>query len=282
MSNSEYNWPKISVITPSFNQGEYLEQTICSVLEQGYPNLEYIIIDGGSTDCSVEIIKKYEHSLTYWVSEEDRGQYHAINKGFSVSTGEVMLWINSDDLLVAGSLETIGSIFNQFRGMVQWITGVPAYADKNGMVCKVFNTFRYHRNLLRFGCYEGRAINWIMQECTAWTRDLWNSIGARLDENLNYAADFKLWCDFSQHAQLYWVSTVLGCNRQHTGQKTEITGNYYCEVDQIVRENALVYLANRLFRINIVKKLARTYFLATRNKKYLFYDFKSYQWKLED
>ena len=97
------NYPKISIVTPNYNGVKYLEQTIVSVLNQNYPNLEYIIIDGGSTDGSVEIIKKYESKLSYWVSEPDMGLYHAIQKGFEKSTGEIMAWINSDDMYVKGS-----------------------------------------------------------------------------------------------------------------------------------------------------------------------------------
>ena len=101
MPNGEA-WPRISIVTPSFNQGQFIEETIRSILLQGYPNLEYIIIDGGSTDESVEIIKKYEPWLTYWVSEKDRGQAHAINKGLERCTGEILAYINSDDYYYPG------------------------------------------------------------------------------------------------------------------------------------------------------------------------------------
>jgi len=104
-------WPKISIVTPSFNQGQFIEETIRSVLLQNYPNLEYIIIDGGSTDNSVEIIKKYEPWLTYWVSEKDNGQPHAINKGLSHCSGEIFNWINSDDYLTSGALRIIAENF---------------------------------------------------------------------------------------------------------------------------------------------------------------------------
>jgi glycosyltransferase involved in cell wall biosynthesis len=106
------NLPKISIITPSYNQGNYIEETILSVINQGYPNLEYIVIDGGSSDQSVDIIKKYEKELTYWVSEKDKGQSEAINKGLRKATGEIVTWVNSDDLLFPGVLNKLPNRFS--------------------------------------------------------------------------------------------------------------------------------------------------------------------------
>ncbi len=96
-------YPKISIVTPTFNQGNFIEESILSVIEQQYPNLEYIIMDGGSTDNTIEIIKKYESQLTYWVSQKDNGMYDALNRGFKRATGEIMGWLNSDDLLIRKS-----------------------------------------------------------------------------------------------------------------------------------------------------------------------------------
>ncbi len=107
------NWPKITIITPSFNQGQFIEQTIRSVLLQNYPNLEYIIIDGGSTDNTIDIIKKYSDFITYWVSEKDKGQSDAINKGLKMATGDVFNWLNSDDYYLPNTLLTIGQIFHK-------------------------------------------------------------------------------------------------------------------------------------------------------------------------
>src|SRR5690349_701527 len=105
------NWPKISIVTPNFNNGKYLEDTIVSVLSQNYPNLEYFIIDGGSTDNSLEIIKRYERHLAGWTSEPDGGMYEAIDKGFNKTTGEIMAWLNSDDMYHRKSLFAVGKLF---------------------------------------------------------------------------------------------------------------------------------------------------------------------------
>jgi len=127
MVSEEGSWPKISVITPSYNQGEYIEETIRSVLLQGYPNLEYIIIDGGSTDNTVEIIKKYEPWLSYWVSEKDEGQADAINKGFNIATGEVESYLNSDDLYLPGTLFKVAETFRNQQ--TKWVTAACNYFE---------------------------------------------------------------------------------------------------------------------------------------------------------
>ncbi len=114
--------PKISIVTPSFNQGRFLEETILSVLDQNYPNLEYIIIDGGSTDETVEVIRRYEDRITFWVSEKDRGQVHAINKGIEKTTGDIFGFINSDDLYLPGTLAAVASHFQTHPGS-EWVCG---------------------------------------------------------------------------------------------------------------------------------------------------------------
>jgi glycosyltransferase involved in cell wall biosynthesis len=127
------DYPRITIVTPSFNQGKYLRQTIESILNQDYPNLEYIIVDGGSTDDSVDIIKEYADKLSFWMSEKDNGQSHAINKGFKRATGDLLNWINSDDILFPGALYRIGETFIR-NPQADLIVGSQAFGDENGYI----------------------------------------------------------------------------------------------------------------------------------------------------
>jgi glycosyltransferase involved in cell wall biosynthesis len=219
--------PKISIITPSFNQGQFLEETILSVLSQNYPNLEYIIIDGGSSDNSIEIIRKYEDKLAYWVSEPDNGQYDAINKGFSVSTGEIMAWINSDDKYVSWSFQTVSNIFVNIPEM-EWITTLcPILWNQFGVpISCTFRREYTRREFMKGGNLPSQSIQ---QESVFWRRSLWERAGGYVDLSYNLAGDFELWTRFYQYANLYTVNLPLGGFRFHGNQKSVIYYEKYCE-----------------------------------------------------
>ncbi|HSV26304.1 MAG TPA: glycosyltransferase, partial [Sedimentisphaerales bacterium] len=232
--------PRITLVTPSFNQAEYLEQCLCSVIEQGYPNLEYIVIDGGSTDGSVDIIKKYSSHLAYWVSEPDQGQYHAIMKGFARSSGRIMGWLNSDDMLHGGALAIVGDIMRD-GSPVEWLTGSPTIRDSRGRTVIVNQPQTWCRARFLSGDYK-----WIQQESTFWTRSLWDRSGGRLDTRYSYAADMELWFRFFRHARLFAANVLLGGFRFHGDQKTgRALEKYLDEAEQMLASEAAQFLKGK-------------------------------------
>jgi glycosyltransferase involved in cell wall biosynthesis len=229
---------KISIVTPSYNQVSFLQETIDSVLSQQDPNYEYIIIDGGSTDGSVDLIKQYAGRLTYWISEPDQGPYDAINKGFSKTTGDIMGWINSDDKYTPGAFTIVRDIFTQFSE-IQWLSTVQALGwNAQGQATSInfsggFNrtSFLKGGNLPTKRSFQRR---FIQQESTFWRRSLWEQAGGRLDSTLHLAADFELWARFYQHSQLYGVLAPLGGFRSHGNQRSVIHAEQYLAEAEMV------------------------------------------------
>lgn len=231
--------PKISIVTPSFNQAEFLEATIQSVLQQNYPNLEYIIIDGGSTDGSVEIIQRYENQLHYWCSEPDAGQYDAINKGFAHTSGDIMAWINSDDLYCPWAFKTVASIMSELP-QVQWLsTLTPAFWDWHGFALS-FNAWSgYSKEAFLDGYYlpgKQKAIGWIQQESTFWHRSLWELAGSYVATDLKLASDFELWSRFYHHAELYGTASPLGGFRFQANQRSRQIEHYTEEAEMCLQQ----------------------------------------------
>jgi glycosyltransferase involved in cell wall biosynthesis len=225
-------WPRISVITPSFNQGEFLEMTIRSVLCQGYPNLEYIVIDGGSSDESLSIIRKYESRLSWWVSERDRGQSHAINKGLARASGDILCWLNSDDYYLPGTLALVGRTLAAESGDRALV----------GHVLKVYTDGREAVTLP--GSYEGRRRLleiWkpyqMHQAAIFWRRELTEQIGL-LREDLHLIMDFDYWARISRQADFVNVDRILAGCHYHAAAKT---GDDYAEYHAALRRRVWRY-----------------------------------------
>lgn len=209
--------PKISIITPSFNQGEFLETTIKSVLDQNYPNLEYIIIDGGSTDNSVDIIKKYERHLAYWISEKDKGQTDAINKGFKRATGEIIAWLNSDDYYFPGALNLIAEMY-QSNPKAGLYIGNGTVADRNGKKIR-----RYSHDII-FD-YETllKGSNYILQPSTFINSKALTEVGY-LDDSLHFAMDLEYWIRVAGKFPVMTINSELSAYRWYDDIKTKNGG----------------------------------------------------------
>jgi glycosyltransferase involved in cell wall biosynthesis len=206
--------PRISIVTPSLNQAQFLEHAIRSVIDQSYPNLEYIVIDGGSTDGSLEIIERYKKHISFWVSEPDGGHGHALNKGFSRATGEIMAWLNSDDMYLPWTFKTVAEIFSKWPD-VEWLTGIPVHWDRENRIVRVLEKTYINKFDFLIGRYE-----WIQQESTFWRRRLWEAAGSEIDTSYKLMTDGQLWTRFFQYASLYHVSCILGGFRAWGGNRS--------------------------------------------------------------
>jgi glycosyltransferase involved in cell wall biosynthesis len=232
--------PTISIVTPSYNQGAFLEEAMTSVLGQLYPHVEYVVVDGGSTDGSVQLIEKYAERLSYWCSEPDGGHYDAINKGFSRTSGEIMAWLNSDDKYVSGAFSVVGQIFSAFPE-VEWLSSVyPLGWNRFGEAVACADAGGFSRaSFLRAATLPSPSWysrRFIQQESTFWRRSLWERAGGRVDTSIALAADFELWARFYQHADLFGVAAILGGFRLHPDQKTwERQTEYVAEAESVLR-----------------------------------------------
>lgn len=216
------NYPKITVVTPSFNQGEFLEETIHSIIDQGYPNLEYIICDGGSSDNSIDIIKKYGDSITWWCSERDKGQTDAINKGMHRATGDIVGWINSDDVLFPNSLYLIAEFYNNHK-KCEFINGMVAQINRDGTIKRFVHTIM-SKFFMKHGCYN------ICQQGMFWKRSLFDKLGY-LDDTFHAKMDVEwLIRNYEANTVVMSLNKPLGAIRVYNETKTAM-GGYIWERD---------------------------------------------------
>lgn len=202
----------VSIVTPSYNQARFLEETMRSVLEQDYPHIEYIVVDGGSTDGSREIIEKYANRLAWWVSEKDRGQTDAINKGFARARGEVLAWLNSDDTYQPGAIREAVE-FLRANPQVGLVYGDANYIDEHGRVIGRFPAAQTDYRRLRQGYVH------IPQQSAFFRGDLWRKVGP-LDDSFYFAMDYDLWVRLAHEAPIVYLPRVWANFRLHSDAKT--------------------------------------------------------------
>ena len=204
--------PRVSIITPSFNQARYIEATIQSVLTQDYPNIEYIIVDGGSQDGTVDIIKKHEGRIAWWVSEQDKGQTDAINKGFARANGQILAWLNSDDTYEPGAISAAVK-YLQAHPEVGMVYGDCNFINETGQVIGKFGSAQTDHRLLRQGYVH------IPQQTMFFRADLWKQVGP-LDPSFYFAMDYDLWTRLAARTKLKYVPQTWANFRLHTTGKT--------------------------------------------------------------
>jgi glycosyltransferase involved in cell wall biosynthesis len=223
--------PKISIVIPNLNCAPFLERTIRSAIDQQYPNLDLIMVDGGSTDGSLAIIEQYREHFSHVIVGPDTGQANALNKGFAVSTGEIMGWINSDDMLMPGGLHAAATIFADNHN-ISWIVGNTTLIDEQDNITSSSAPQSHTRIRFLSGAYQ-----WIQQESCLWHRSLWNAAGRQLDESYRLAVDGELWLRFFQFERLYPVNVRIGSFRKREGQRSGDIQKYHSEMMRAIEIN---------------------------------------------
>lgn len=246
------DWPRLSIVIPSFNQGAFIEATLQSIIDQDYSNLELIVVDGGSSDNTLDIIKNYESHLSWWVSEADKGQTSAINKGFKQATGDILAWINSDDKVSPGAFHFVAGYF---------AANPKVHAVYGNRIVINEHDFEIGRWILP--AYSPQALRWfdyVPQETLYWTRKAWEMVGESLDESLMFAMDWDFLLKLADKgAQIHHVDRFLGLFRVHQWQKTQsqITARGFEEM-RMLRRRALGFDSSRIeFLVNVTPYLFR-------------------------
>jgi glycosyltransferase involved in cell wall biosynthesis len=236
MEKELLNKPLVSIITPSFNQAEFIEETICSVIKQDYDNIEHIIIDGGSTDGSVEIIRKYEKHIAWWISEQDKGQSDALAKGFSRANGAIFGWLCSDDLLMPSTVRLAVEELLE-NDHVSLVYGDRLYIDAKGNVVDAPRLPSYWDSMLRMNIT-------IPQETAFFRREVFEQVGG-IDLSLKCSMDFDLWCRLAKKSRFKHIPAFMGSYRlQHNAksvafgdQASDLGKTYRSEHDRVYRQH---------------------------------------------
>lgn len=278
------NYPKISIVTASYNQGQYLEDTILSVLGQGYPNLEYLIYDGASTDNSVEIIKKYEKKIDYWVSEKDKGQADAINKGFAKATGEILMWLNSDDIIMPNVLRFIAEQYIEKGDGIYFGNCIHFKENSNGSLHSSGSNVGTSYNTIPL-----ELADTIIQPSSFWSKKVWLQNGILADD-FHFGFDWEWFLRAkSNNISFYPINKTISLYRIHDAHKTgmggkkrqdellkiyKIYGPNYAALYELVRNENFDFTVGERILFRICKKVSKKGFSKNnfikmiKNKKY--------------
>lgn len=256
-------WPRISIVTPSLNQGDFIEQTIQSILAQEYPNLDYIVVDGGSTDGTLSILNKFNGKIK-WISERDSGQAEAINKGLRLATGEILTYVNADDILLSGSLALIANLFVA-NPNAKWLTGRCRIINENGKDVRS-GIYIYKNCLLYSSSYHLLLLtNYISQPATFWRKGLLDHCGF-FDTRLKYVMDYDYWLRLWKIIPPHILHQDIAGFRIHHKSKTTSGGHlqdYILEENQVVERHSpskiwyQLHGLHRLFMTNVYRVMNR-------------------------
>jgi glycosyltransferase involved in cell wall biosynthesis len=227
MSSAVMTGPLVTVVTPVFNGGGLIRDTIESVLQQTYSPIEYIVVDGNSTDNTLDVVRSYDTAISVLISEPDSGMYDALAKGLLRAKGEIICYINAGDFLHPYAVQVAVDIFK--NPAFSWLTGCRSVCNDQGVVTHVDLPFRYKPSLINSGSY-GRALPFIQQESTFWRASLLETVDMNFLRSLKLAGDYYLWWSFSKRARLEIVSSPLGVFKKHCGQLSERRNRYFSEI----------------------------------------------------
>ena len=263
-------YKKISVVIPCYNSFEFIEKTLTSIVSQQYPNLELIIVDGGSTDGTLEIIKKFDKYIDVLISEEDNGQYDAVRKGLAESKGDILCWLNSDDIYMPWTFELVNNFFINNEGFM-WISGSSLLIDEKGVpMFTSHNISSKNSKDIKKGLFRKNYLGYLQQEGMFWKKELYD-ISEGLSLNYSLAADFELWTKFARIAEVVSVSAPLaGFRIQKHNRSIVLSEKYEQEVKEIIDLINKNKLINKIFNPN---KLFSIIFRALKWRKSYIYSY---------
>lgn len=270
---------KISVVVPCFNMIDTIATTLESIWRQNEINLELIVIDGLSTDGTKQYLKDNEARIDILISEKDKGQYDAIQKGMSMASGDVLCWLNADDIYFPWTLKIVSEIFTNYTD-VNWIAGIPSFLDANGVITNLYNTISARpRRIIANGGFRENVFGYLQQESMFWRKEVWDKVDG-IDLELKLAADFDLWRRFANHYSLTSIGLPLAGFRVHEGSRSKLLRNdYNTEVANIVNNLKVSYnfISKVSSKSNVINKLVRL--LYWRKVDLIYYSVSKKKWQ---